>query len=378
MGYDAQREDFTRLAIAYARAHGAANPLASLHPTSAFAAAFREDASVLPITDASRAFHLMAQAVQLIDLQIPFEAAGAQEQLAQRATILLHEAVHIDPLCFDAQRLLAAHTCPTLDDFYRVLLDGRATVLEVTRARVTAEKNQWDDAASSTMEELLWRPYLRWQLDLAREALACGRYRSAIAVAKETLELDPHDGANIASVAYLAFAKLEDELGLHDFLQTLPPTARAKQGTCPWYTLARCALAYKRCDVPAALRHLSTLCKLAPHARELLCEGGEHPESCFSRFPAEAASDDEFQLCLAEGALLLEEGANTGPHGALGQFMLNVFENERALVGVEAPVRTGGATREGRDERSERDGYAGRDGRNDHGHRDSRSDEEAR
>jgi hypothetical protein len=321
MGFDAMHEDYQRMGLRYARAIGAEDPVACLGQTSSFKRRFARNHDSLPQTDEDRAFHLMARASVLIDRQLPFAGEDTGQNIIDEARQLIDEATAIDPLCFDAVRIKAAQDCGTLDSYYKFLSTHASHVRSECEARAEAIRATASDDAVELETDLAMRPYVRWMATLATKALECGRYTRAVEIARELRTLDPANHAGSVQTAFLAYAKLEDIFGLHEFATECEDVLEARITLDPWYLLAELAVAYRLGMRDDARRALHALLGSTPHAASILVMQQQLPEGVFSRLDVEQGSDSELALAVSEASLLLQEGRVAAQRGSLGEFI---------------------------------------------------------
>lgn len=321
MAFDAAREEYQLLSIRYLRDHKLTDSYGMAREAAAFRRQFARNHDALPQTDQDRAFHLMAQAVTLIDNELPFvEAEDDAYALIQEAQGLLSEAVSLDPGCFDAQRALTAQQSPTREAYYHYLKDGEAHTWEVCQDRAQ-EALKSSQMASDLEARLLLFPAYRWTAALASHALVCGRYSIARDAAERLLAQDPEDVADARFTAALAYAKLEDGEG---FLSLRKRTRKAHNRPAPdaWASFAFMALSAKANDYTLAREVLHQILRIYPHAAYVLSQSSAVPEGIFARMAVEPYSNDELVLATSEALVLLQEGVDLKGYGTLGAFML--------------------------------------------------------
>jgi hypothetical protein len=156
---------------------------------------------------------------------------------------------------------------------------------------------------------------------LAAKALECGRYTRTVEIARELRMLDPANHAGSAQTAFLAYAKLEDIFGLHEFANECKDVLEARITLDPWYLLAQMAVAYRLGMREDARQALHALLGSTPHAASILVMQQQLPEGVFSRLDVEAGGDSELALAVSEASLLLQEGRMVAQRGSLGEFI---------------------------------------------------------
>lgn len=322
MAFDAQWEDYQRLALRFAQSLDDADPLQASRAFAGFGRQYAQDRDSLPQTDADRAFHLVAEATNIIDYHLPFATDEEAETIISRGHRLLEEAITLNPLCHDAIRMDAASRCPSFESYYDFLVEHepevRARCLE---ARDQARLDTSQERAEMLAQLALW-PYLRWQAMIASKALICGRNRQAIRICLDLLDLDPTDAADARFTASLAYAKLEDEQGLDQFELRCRRLRRPHTPPDAWLLLARLSLAYRRRDLPRARQLISRLIELYPHALTTLAQQRELPDGVFARLAVPPFSEDELVLAVSEATVLTQEGRDSLGHGTLGTWLL--------------------------------------------------------
>jgi tetratricopeptide (TPR) repeat protein len=291
------------------------DPLGAARAATGFHRKYQTARDSLPQSDADRAFHLVAQAADLIDYQLPFATDEALEPMMQSASKMLGEALELDEHCHDARRMKAAAEAPTFDTYYRFLADGA----EEVRAYCTAEADQArrGHLQPELSAHLALRPYLRWVSCTASKALVCGRYRRAAELCEELLRLDPQDMADARFTWALALAKLEDADGLERLATEYPPAAFGRRHEDAWWLIARAALAFKRHELAEGRSYVARLVSLYPHAGETLMRQDEYPDGVYARLAARPDSEDELIIAVSEATVLLQEGLEEVPGSSL-------------------------------------------------------------
>ncbi len=341
MSFDPRHEDYQRMGLRFARTLDETDPYGTVRAFSAFGRRFSQNRDSLPQSDGDRAFHLVAEATNLIDYQLPFVADEECLPMIERASRMLQEAIDLDAGCHDAHRMLAASTTSGFESYYRFLSDGAEAVLaDCTRERDEARRLPGTNERRLG-SELAMRPYVRWAAMRSAKALICGRYREALRLAFELLEMFPSDPADVRFTAALAYAKLEDEAGL-DELERSMRARFAKRGTDAWMLLARIALARKSGSDRMARSFLLRLIETYPHAALTLFRQDELPDGVFSRLAVAPLSEDELILAVSEATVLLQEGIDSDERGPLGTWLAE--QPEVALARAAAGKGKGAAT----------------------------------
>jgi hypothetical protein len=322
VAFDAQWEDYQRMALRFAQSLDDVSPTEASRAFAGFGRQYAQERDSLPQTDADRAFHLMAEATNLIDYHLPFATDEEAETIISRGHRLLEEAISLDPLCHDAVRMDAAARCPSFESYYDFLVSNEP---EVRAHCIEAHEKARLDASEERAEMLahlaLW-PYLRWQAMIASKALICGRNREAIRICLDLFDLDPTDSADARFTAALAYAKLEDEQGLDQFELRCRRLRRPHTPPDGWLLLARLSLAFRRRDLPRARQLISRLIELYPHALTILAQQRELPDGVFARLAVPPFSEDELVLAVSEATVLTQEGRDSLGHGTLGTWLL--------------------------------------------------------
>ena len=294
MAFDPHQEDYQRLGLRYAHTLPSSDPFQATRALAGFGKRFSQNRDSLPQSDGDRAFHLVVQATEVVDYQLPFMAEGTSGPLVARAASLLSEALALDPGCHDAIRMKAAIELDSFEDYYRFLKDGADNVRSSCKLSLASGTD--DDAALGN--DLAMRPYVRWMASLAARALVCGRYRSCVDTCLHLLDEDPVDQADVRRTAALAYAKLEDEAGLDELSSRFGVTFDGGLRMDAWFLLARMALAHKAHDLDMAHSLLERCLTGYPHAATTLTRQDELPDGVFSRIMVMPRSEDE--LVLAE------------------------------------------------------------------------------
>lgn len=344
MSYDPRFEDYQRLGLRFARTVNDLDAFSTARAYAGFGRRYAQNRDALPQSDADRAFHLVAEATVLIDYELPFAPDEAVDRLVRDAEEKLEEAIELDSSCHDARRMLAAARSQGFEGYYRFLTDGSERVrrdCERWRREATSELPTGEQATLAG--ELAMRPYLRWLSTQATKALVCGRYRKAVELSEQLLELDPNDTSDARFTCAYAYAKLEDAAGIESVAKRARTIGGAREDA--WLLLARLALAYKRRDFDDARKHIATLIDTYPHAALALSRQDELVDGVFSRLACAPFSEDELILAVSEGAVLLQEGRYTEERGPLGGWIASqedVVAGARADAAYDA-ARSGGA-----------------------------------
>lgn len=323
MAYDARREDYQRLGLRFAQSLDGSDPAAALRAFATFGRRFAQNRDSLPQSDEDRAFHLVADATVLIDYQLPFAPSDERaEEIIRRASVLLDEAISLDPHCHDAIRMQSAAQKPSFEEYYRFLLAGADEVrasCEEARSRVSGDIEADDRVVIA--RNIAMRPYYRWLATLAEKALICGRNREAIRIGEQLLSLDPNDDADVRFTSALAYAKLEDDAGLDDLARRLREGGIYRGADDAWLLLARTALAHKRRDLTSARERLGDIMRIYPHAAATLVRQKELPDGVFSRLAVQPFSEDELIVASSESTVLFQEGRDKRGRGAFGSWV---------------------------------------------------------
>ena len=174
MAYDPIQEDCLRLILgALHREH--IYPLENAAFIARCMEDYHRDPAKLIVSDTDRSFHLVALATETIDYRLPFVANDAEvDRLSVAAEAQLREACQLDPKNWDAQRMLAALSSSSNDEYVSYLLEHRAEVEEAIRQD---ERTARDPYSQEYMRDLGKRGLVRWLAALASRALISGRYR---------------------------------------------------------------------------------------------------------------------------------------------------------------------------------------------------------
>ena len=319
MAFDPHIEDFQRLGLRYAATLDTTDPFGMVRTFASFRRRYAQNRDAMPQTDADRAFNLVAQATDLIDYQLPFADDEGAAAIISEARRLLNEAVDLDAECHDARRMLAAADNASFEQYYRFLADGAEDVrTSCERACAAAQGPSLPPELAAAAGELAMRPYMRWLAALASHALECGHYGTCISEGAKLLALDPADEAEVRYSMALAYAKLEDEAGLAALMERDAASPRPDN---PWYSLARCALAFKARRFDAAETELSELLRTYTRAGMTLTRQDWLPDGVYSRIIVRPMSEDELILAVSEATVILQEGCDSRERGAMGSWV---------------------------------------------------------
>lgn len=326
MAYDPIQEDCLRLILgALHREH--IYPLENAAFIARCMEDYHRDPAKLIASDADRSFHLVALATETIDYRLPFVANDTEaDRLSIAAEAQLREACQLDPKNWDAQRMLAALSSPSNDEYVSYLLEHRAEVEETIRQD---ERTARDPYSQEYMRDLGKRGLVRWLAALASRALISGRYRLSLSAAEDCLALAADDPADVRYTAMLALAKLEcTRQDLKRFRLGHPASYRAHAGgrrrhhlaeksADAWELIAELAIAYHELDFSGATRVLRTILSSYDSAAETLYFQEEFPDGLFGRVNVSPGSDDELILALSEATPLLQEGVGAPENAGL-------------------------------------------------------------
>ena len=322
MAFDAKWEDYQRLALRFARSLQDMEPVVAAKEFVSFGRRYAQDRDSLPQTDADRAFHLVSEAVTLVDYQLPFSTDEEAETIIPRAHRLLEEALALDPHCYDASRISVAANCPSFESYYDYLCESEPEVRAHCEEARNAVLNSGSDERATAEAELALHPHLRWLAALASKALICGRNREALRYCEEAFQLDPADMADTRFTAALAYAKLEDEQGLDQLEARCRKLPHPYGSNDAWALLARLSLAQKRLNYPLARQILAKIAELYPNAAVTLARQKELPDGVFARLALPPFSEDELIVATSEATVLTQEGRDSLGRGTLGSWLL--------------------------------------------------------
>lgn len=332
MAYDPRTEDYQRLGLRFARTLSGQDPFGAARAMMGFSRRFQQNRDALPQSDEDRAFHLVAEATEIIDYDLPFAPEEDIERMLREAGHLLEEAYDLDPHCHDARRMLEVLSQPGFDEYYDYL------AAHADEVRQDCERQAEEVGGSRTTDEdqlaadLALRPWVRWRAQQASRALICGRYKLAARLAEELLEQNPLDPADARFTAALAYAKLEDEAALDSLARRCAVLSAHRGGEDPWMQLSRVALAHKRRAWRDAERTVRSLVATYPHAGITLCRQDELPDGVFGRLAVGPRSEDELILTVSEGTVLLQEGCTPDSRGPFGDWLAHCAPVREAVL----------------------------------------------
>jgi hypothetical protein len=345
MAFDPHQEDYQRLGLRYAHTLPSSDPFQTTRALAGFGKRFSQNRDSLPQSDGDRAFHLVVQATDIIDYQLPFIAEGAGGPLIGKVASLLSEALALDPDCHDAVRMKAAIELDSFEGYYRFLKDGADNVHSSCKLALASDTGE--DARLGN--DLAMRPYVRWMASLAARALVCGRYLVCVDTCLHLLDENPSDQADVRRTAALAYAKLEDEAGLDELSSRFGISLDGSLRMDAWFLLARLALAHKAHDMDAAHSLLEHCLSGYPHAAATLTRQDELPDGVFSRIMVMPRSEDELILALSEAEIILEEGRDLSDLGTLGSWIAEDPSVVAAYRSEDPTMAVAPATPRGRD-----------------------------
>ena len=332
MAYDPRTEDYQRLGLRFARTLSGQDPFSAARSMMGFARHFQQNRDALPQSDEDRAFHLVAEATELVDYDLPFAPDEDVDRMVSEARSLLEEALELDPRCHDARRMAKALDRPGFDEYSQWL------AAHADEVRQDCERRAEETGGSRLSEEdqlaadLALRPWARWQAAQAARSLICGRYRIAARQAEDLLLMDPADPADVRFTAALSYAKLEDEAALDSLAHRTAVLSAHRGGEDPWMQLSRAALAHKRRERREAERIVREMVAAYPHAGITFCRQDELPDGVFGRLSVGPRTEDELILAVSEGTVLLQEGCTPGQRGPFGEWLATCAPVREAVL----------------------------------------------
>lgn len=300
MSMNPKAEDFERLAVRWAGSAQAAKFPSIVGAFTAFPELYARDRDKLPQNDTDRAFALMGRAASMLDHQVvDAQSDDEANAITAEAAQLIDEALKLDPHCFDAVRIRKYLGRPSRTEMLAFLTESAEEVRRECE-QVALRENAMPPAGHMGTGPYM-RPYLRWMLDVANEQLGLGRYRVALQVCLDMIDLDAEDVAGFRHVAALCHAKLEDAEGLEALASRFPGDNNA------WFELARLFLAYKARRFDDAERILHGLLRAYPQAGITLAYQDELPAGLFGHLEYAEGTDDELFIAVSESAVVLDE-----------------------------------------------------------------------
>jgi tetratricopeptide (TPR) repeat protein len=321
MAFDPKREDYQRLALRFAHTLDAGDSVSATHSFTSFGRRFAQDRDSLPQSDSDRAFHLVVQATDLLDYQLPFASDDAAATLISRGRECLEEAVSLDPDCHDARRMLFSPSEMAFDARYRFLHEHESEVDAACSSAARAAAWDAEPERAKLAADIAMRPYLRWLASMAEVSLICGRNRETIRLCERLFSLDPHDMADARFTLALAYAKLEDDQGLDALMARYPQLSPYRTPDDGWVLLSQLSLAHKRDDLDAARQILGRLVKVYPNCEYVLVRQSELPDGAFARVLVTPYSEDEMVLAISEASVVFQEGYDMTGRGVLGAWL---------------------------------------------------------
>lgn len=318
MAFDPLQEDCLRLILQNMRREKI-YPLENGEFIQAGMDQYQTDPDKLVVSDTDRSFHLTAKAAELADYRAPFLGDEAEiNQADDRAEALLREACELDPNNWDAQRMLTALCADSNDAYVSYLLDNRDAVESHVLDVIQGAQDPYEKEYAS---DLALRPLIRWLAALSSHALIVGQYKLSLEVARELLELETTDPADVRFTAMLAMAKLEYDTAQLKAFRVNHPIAfhaasqhhrrdnnREQPRQDAWSLLAQMSALYKSFDFEGASHVLRLLMRTYPHSARTLFYQPEFADGIFSRVNVLPGSQDELILAVSEATPLLQEG----------------------------------------------------------------------
>ncbi len=322
MAFDARREDYQRLGLQFARSLDGMDAEQAARAFATFGLRFAREHDTLPQTDSDRAFHLVAHAAQLIDYELPFVEFDRANKIIEEGHRTLDEALALDPHCYDALRMQEASRGPSFEAFLGTLIQRVDEVRDWCDLQLSKIDGDPSDERTKLALDLAQRPYLRWLATMSDQALICGHNLQSLEFGREAIEADPRDRAGVGLTMLYAYAKLEQNDELEEFVRERHEQDHGFGDRNAWLLIARMSLAYKRHDMPAAREHLSTLIASYPNADLALIRQIELYAGVFSRQVVTPQSEDEVILAISEATPLLQEGVDPQGKGSFSAWVM--------------------------------------------------------
>lgn len=322
MAFDARREDYQRLGLRFARSLDGMDAEQAARAFATFGTRFAREHDTLPQTDSDRAFHLVVHATQLIDYELPFVEFDRANEIIEEGHRVLDEALTIDPHCYDALRMQEASRGPSFEAFLGTLIQRADEVRDWCEQQRSSIAGDPSEERTRLALDIAMRPYLRWLATISDQALICGHNLQSLEYARKALEIDPRDQAGVSLTMLYAFAKLEQDDELEEFVRERHEQGHGIAERNAWLLIARMALAYKRHDLPKAREHLNTLITSYPNADLALVRQIDLYTGVFSRQVVIPHSEDEVILAISEATPLLQEGIDPQGKGSFSMWVM--------------------------------------------------------
>jgi tetratricopeptide (TPR) repeat protein len=335
MSMTPRAEDFERLIMRWAAApqhNGYTSLAASL---AAFPERYAANRDALPQNDSDRAFGLVTRACELLNRSVvKAETDEEAQRLTDEAAGYIDEALKLDPQCYDAVRINRYLQRPSRDEMAS-FLEGRVDEVRAGCLAVAEQNGALPPEGRWSVSPYV-RPYLRWVADLANEQLACGRYRLALARAREVLATDENDLVGARHIAAFACVKLEDEKALDDLMNDVPFKNDA------WYMLSECFMAYKGRRLEEATETLHKIVRTFPAAGCTLMYQDELPPGVFGHLEYADGTADELYVAVSEAAVVLDENCGEFSSALSGWIaddpvVAEAYASEEALALLQNP-----------------------------------------
>lgn len=349
MAFDPIQEDCLRLILQTMRRQNI-YPLENAEVIEQLMNEYAQNPDKLVVSDQDRSFHLLARAVELSDYRAAMLPDGDDEvdRLEDQAEAYLREAVELDPKNWDAQRMLVGICADSNDEYVSYLLDNREAVEADLSALIRSAQDPYEKEYAS---DLAVRPYLRWLAAITSHAFIGGQYRLVLAVAQESLEIEPLDPAGVRYTALLAMSKLEYSVADIKKFHTKHARAFGQQQTRQrrgereqmrqdaWSLLAQLNVLYRQFDYEGASHVLRLLLRTYPSSAQALFYQPEFPEGLYGRVNVEPGSPDELILALSEATPILQEGLGAPDCACLATWISNHSLVQEALEREDSQMR---------------------------------------
>ena len=287
-----------------------------------FSQRFSHERDSLPQTDEERAFHLVAVVADMVDQELPVSDDERAREIMVDAPRMLDEALSLDPGSHDAIRMRQTMGQDSFESTLAFLTDRMAEVRERCEEDIRKASDHPSLEIRLLGRDLALRPYLRWVSQAATYALVLGHNRQTLDLVSEAMRADPVDSVGALFTGVLAYAKLEDEEGLEEFVKTSRRHGALRADDNPWTLMARMAIAYKQHDLARASSVIDTLARNYPHALDALYRRIDLAEGVFARLAVEPYSEDEVTLSIAESLVFLQEGVDSFVTGTMGNWVI--------------------------------------------------------
>lgn len=323
MSFDPRAEDFQRTALRTLQASNPHDRFSGVRTMNELRRSFSEGRALANQTDGDRAYHLVVQATEHYDYELPFSTnEDAAQKLINDSLTQVQEALKLDPQSPDANRLRICISANSFEESYQELKAGAQDAFEYCTQELDSYLVKLSDPDLVTLaRKVFMAPAYRWYATLADRSLICGRYKTCIDLCTKLRRLDTYDIADAYRTQALATAKLQDAIPLSLLSSRVRRLGRPMPDA--WLCISQAYVAWANRKISQVDTHIQALLKAYPLAAMVLTQQVELPMPAFARVVVQPHSEDELAIATSEATVLLQEGQDFDGAGGFGAFLKN-------------------------------------------------------